>query len=170
MVENRGGACKNPWRWAWGKRFLERFCWLLWCEVYPVGCHGPWWGKIPEADGGGRAAPDPGLRRRRIRVRAGLESEGGHLVLLVADAQREVVQGAANDGVGAVIQRLERAARGRPASQTPPVRGRGHWAAAAAVGSGVVSSGSMFGSTQCLRKLLEKNFRRKFWRIQKLAS
>ncbi len=39
---------------------------------------------------------------------AGLESEGRHLVLLVADAQREVVQGAANDSVGAVVQRLER--------------------------------------------------------------
>ncbi len=25
-------------------------------------------GKIPEADGGGRAAPDPGLHRRRCRV------------------------------------------------------------------------------------------------------
>jgi hypothetical protein len=36
-------------------------------------------------------------------------------------------------------------------------------------GGGVVSSGSMFGSTQCLRKLLKKNFRRKFLRIQKLA-
>jgi hypothetical protein len=33
---------------------------------------GPPWplggGEIPEADGGGRAAPDPGLRRRRCRV------------------------------------------------------------------------------------------------------
>jgi hypothetical protein len=33
---------------------------------------------------------------------------------------------------------------------------------------GVVSSGSMFGSTQCLRKLLKKNFRRKFWRIWRI--
>jgi hypothetical protein len=54
-----------------------------------------------------RAAPDPGQRRRRCRVCAGLESEGRHLVLLIADAQCEVVQGAANDGVGAVVQRLE---------------------------------------------------------------
>jgi hypothetical protein len=30
-------------------------------------------------------------------------------------------------------------------------------------GGGVMSSGSMFGSTHCLRKLLKKNFRRKFW-------
>ena len=47
----------------------------------------------PGSDGGGRAAPDPGLRRRRCGVGAGLESEGGHLVLLVADAQGEMVQG-----------------------------------------------------------------------------
>jgi len=35
---------------------------------------------------------------------------------------------------------------------------RGHQAAAATVSGGVVSSGGMFGSTQCLRKLLKKNF------------
>ena len=68
MVENGGRACKNPWRRAKGKRFPARFCWLLWGEVYPAGRRGPWWGKIPEEDGGGRAAPDPGLRRRRCRV------------------------------------------------------------------------------------------------------
>jgi hypothetical protein len=73
-----------------------------------VGRRGPWWGKIPEADGGGRAAPDPGLRRRRCGVGAELESEGGHLVLLVADAQHEVVQGEANYSVWAVVHRLER--------------------------------------------------------------
>ncbi len=67
---------------------------------------GPWRGKVPEAHGGGQAAPDPGLRGRRCKVGAGLESEGGHLVLPVGDAQREVVQGAAKNGVGAVIQRL----------------------------------------------------------------
>jgi hypothetical protein len=33
------------------------------------------WGKIPEADGSVRAAPDPGLRRRRSGVGAGLEPE-----------------------------------------------------------------------------------------------
>ncbi len=51
------------------------------------------------------------------------------------------------------------------ASRIPSVRRRGRRAAAAKVGGGVVSSGSMFCSTQCLRKLLKKNFRRKFWRI-----
>ncbi len=53
-------------------------------------------------------APDPWLHGRHSRVGAGLESEGRHLVLLVADAQREVMQGATNDGVGAVIKQLER--------------------------------------------------------------
>ncbi len=61
-----------------------------------------------EADGGWLAAPDPGKSGRRCSIGAGLESEGRHLVLPVADAQREVVQGAANDGVGAIIQRLQR--------------------------------------------------------------
>ena len=70
-------------------------------------CRGPQRREIPEADGGGRAAPDPGKRGRRCRIGAGLESEGKHLVLLVADAQHEVVQGAAKDGVGAVIEQLE---------------------------------------------------------------
>jgi hypothetical protein len=51
---------------------------------------------------------DPGLRRRRCRVGAGFESEGRHLVLLVADAQLEVMKGAANDGIRPVVQRLER--------------------------------------------------------------
>jgi hypothetical protein len=38
----------------------------------------------PPVDGGdGRAAPDPGLRRRRSGVGAGLEPESGHLVLFV---------------------------------------------------------------------------------------
>jgi hypothetical protein len=46
--------------------------------------------------------PEP---RRRCRIRAWFESEGRHLV---ADAQREVVKGAADDGVGTVVQQLER--------------------------------------------------------------
>jgi hypothetical protein len=74
----------------------------------PAGCRGPGRREIPEADGRGRAASDPGKRRRRCKIGAGLESGGRHFVHLVADAQREVVQGAANDGVGAVVQRLER--------------------------------------------------------------
>jgi hypothetical protein len=72
----------------------------------PGGPPRPLAGEIPKADGGGRAAPDPGLHGRHCRVSAGLESEGGHLVLPVADGQREVMQGAAKNGVGAVIQRL----------------------------------------------------------------
>jgi hypothetical protein len=105
VVENGGGACKNPWRPARGKRFPARFCWLLRGEVYPAGRRGPRRREVPEAHGGGQAAPKPGQRWRRCRIRAEFESEGRHLV---ADAQREVVQGAANDSVGAVVQRLER--------------------------------------------------------------
>ncbi len=56
-------------------------------------------------DADGRAAPYPGLRGWCGRVRAGFEPEGRHLVLLVTDAQREVMQGEVKDGVGAVIER-----------------------------------------------------------------
>ncbi len=42
-------------------------------QMYPAGCRGAPCGKIPEADVGGRAAPDPGLRRRRGRVHTGFE-------------------------------------------------------------------------------------------------
>jgi hypothetical protein len=55
VVENGGGACKNPWRRARGKRFPARFCWLLWSEVYPAGHRGPRRREIREAYGGGRA-------------------------------------------------------------------------------------------------------------------
>ncbi len=109
VVENSCRACKNPWRLARGKRFLAQSCRLLWGKVHPAWRCGPGRGKIPEADSGGLAvaAPDPGLQGLHCRVGAGLESEGRHFVLLVADAQREVMQGAANDGVGAVVKRLE---------------------------------------------------------------
>ncbi len=63
--------------------------------------------EILEADGGGQAS-DPGQRRRLCRIGAGLESEGRHLVLLVADAQCEVLKEAANDGLGAIVQWVER--------------------------------------------------------------
>ena len=98
---------QNPWRLARGKRFPALFCWLLWGGMYPAGHCGSWREKISEADGGGRATPDPGLRGRRSGVGEGFEPEGGHLVLLVADAQREVVQGAVKNGVGAVIKGLK---------------------------------------------------------------
>ncbi len=98
---------QNSWRLARGKWFPAQFCWLLRGEVYPASRRGPWRGKIPAADGGRQAASDPGLRRRRSGVGAGFEPEGGHLVLLVADAQREMVQGAAKDGVGAGVERLK---------------------------------------------------------------
>jgi hypothetical protein len=98
-VKSGVGACEIPWRRAREKRFPALFCWILWGEAYPAGHHGPRRWKIS----GGRAAPDPGQCRQCCRIGAGLELEGRHLVLLVADAQCEVVQGAAN--VGAVVER-----------------------------------------------------------------
>ncbi len=74
--------------------------------MYPAGRRGPRRQEVPEAYGGGRAAPNPGQRGRRCRIRAWFESEGGNLVHLVADAQREIVKGAADDV--AIVQRLER--------------------------------------------------------------
>ncbi len=53
MVEDGGGACKNPWRLARGKRFPALFCWLLRGEMYPAGRRGPGRGKVPRADGAG---------------------------------------------------------------------------------------------------------------------
>jgi hypothetical protein len=98
---------------------------------------GPRRREVPEADGGGRATPNPGQRRRRCRIRAWFVSEGRHLVHLVADVQREVVKGAANDSVGAVIQRLELRYVAVPLMNTVGARvrssgscGGGRWAAA----------------------------------------
>ncbi len=149
MVQNSGGSCKNPRRLARGKRFAARFCWLLWGKMYPAARHGPW-RKIPETDGGGQAAPDPGLQRWRGRVGAVFEPEGGHLVLLVADAQREVMQGAAKDGVGAVIGRLERQYVAVPPHEhrrcAVEVIRQLRWRSES--GGGVVSSGRVFGSTK----------------------
>jgi hypothetical protein len=117
-----------------------------------------------EADGSGRAASDPGQLRRRCRIGAGLESEGKHLVLLVAGTLCEVVtdavKGAANDGVGAVVQRLERRYVAVQPHENHRCAGevvRQLQRRSAGGGGGVVSSGSMLGSTKCLRKLLKKN-------------
>jgi hypothetical protein len=76
--------------------------------MYPAGNSGPGRGKSRKQTAAGRRPPDPGLRVRRFRVGAGFELEGRHLVLLVTDAQREVMQGAAVVGVGAVVKWLER--------------------------------------------------------------
>jgi hypothetical protein len=109
-------------------------------------------------------APNPGQRRWRCRVRAWFESEGRHLFHLVADAQHEVVEGAANDGVGAVVQRLERRYVAVPPHEHCRCAGEvvGQLRRRPVAGGGVVSCGRVFGSTQCLRKLLKKNFRRYF--------
>jgi hypothetical protein len=121
--------------------------------MYPAGRRGTWRGEIPEADVSGRAAPDPRLCRLSGRVGAGFEPKSGHLVLLVADAQRD-----AGSGEGWRRGCSRAAVRGRPASRTPSVREQGHQAAAAVGGSGVVSSGRVFGSTQCFRELFKKIF------------
>jgi hypothetical protein len=84
------------------------------------------------------------------------ESEGRHLVHLVADAQSEVVKGAADDGVGTVVQRLERRYVAVPPHEHCRCAGEivGQPRRRLAGGGGVVSSGSVFGSTQCFRELL----------------
>jgi hypothetical protein len=105
----------------------------------------------PGSDGGGRAAPDPGLRRRRCRVGAGLESKGRHLILLVANAQCEVVQGGANDSTGVVVQRLERRYVAVPPHEHRRCAGEviGQLRQQSGGCGGVVSSRGRFGSTQC---------------------
>ncbi len=133
--------------------------------MYLAGRRGRRRREILEADSGGRAAPDPGKRGQRCRISAGLESEGRHLVLLVADAQCKVVQGVANDGVGAVVQRVERRYVAVPPHEHCWCAGEviGKLRRRPADGGGVVSSGRVFGSTQCLGKFLKKSFGRKFW-------
>jgi hypothetical protein len=100
---------------------------------------------LPQISHSALVGENPGSRRRRaggpgpraapaaLEVGAGLESEGRHLVLLVTDEQCEVVQGAANDGVGAVIERLERRYMALPPYKHRRCTGKGR-AAAAAVG------------------------------------
>jgi hypothetical protein len=136
---------------------------LLWGEVYMAGRRGPWRGKIPEADGGRRAAPDPELHRRRCKVGAGFEFEGGHLVLLVADVQRKVMQGAANDGVGAIVQRLERCYVAVPPHEHRRCAGevigqlRGRWRAVAVMCLVAVCSAALSVLENCSRKSFEGN-------------
>ena len=130
--------------------------------MYQAGCHSSRRREVPEAYGGGRAAPNPGQRGQRCGISAWFE---GHLVHLVADAQREVVEGAAVDGVGTVLQRLER----RYVAITPHEYHRcvgevvGQSRRRLAGGGSVVSGGSVFGSTQCLRKFFKNNFWRNLW-------
>ncbi len=106
VVENGGGACKNSWRLARGKRFPARFWWLLWGEVYPGDAAVPGGGKSRKLTAGGRPLT-LGCAGGAVRSVLGL-SRSVDKVLLVANAQLEVMQGAANDDVGAVIKRLER--------------------------------------------------------------
>jgi hypothetical protein len=126
-------------------------------EVYPAGRHGVQRGKIPTADSSGRATPGPGLRRRHCGVSAGLQPESVHLVLLVTSAQSEMVQGSAKDGVGAVVEWWDMSV---PPDEHCQRAGQGVWQLRQRLpGHGfVVSSGRVFSSTQCLRKLLKKFF------------
>jgi hypothetical protein len=98
------GRAKTPGGWPGenGSRRGSAGCCGVKCTWRPLAGENPGSGRWRQA------APDPGLRGRRCRVSAGLELEGRLLVLLVTDAQHKVIQGAANDGVGAVIKRLER--------------------------------------------------------------
>jgi hypothetical protein len=158
-LRTAAGRAKTPGGWPG-----ENGSRLLWAEVYPAGRSvpgGPLRPLAGENPGSGRRrAGSPWLRGWRCRVGAGFESEGGDLDLLVADAQNAVMQGAAKDGVRAVVKRLER----RYVAVSP----HEHRRCAGEVirqlrrrsggGGDVVSSGGMFGSTQCLRKLLKKNF------------
>ena len=162
--ERRRGVQK-PLAACQGKRFPSRFSLRFRGEVYPAGCHSSRRREVPEAYGGGRAAPNSWQRGRRSRVGAGFESEGRDLVHPVAGAQSEVVKRTANDGVGAVVQGFER----RYVAVSPHEH---HRSAGKVIrqprrrlagGGSVVSGNSMFGSTQCLRKLLKKSFGRKFW-------
>jgi hypothetical protein len=140
-----------------GKRFLAQFPCVRRGEVYPAGRHGARRGKILKADGSGRATPGPGLRRRRCGVSAGLHPESVHLVLLVTNAQGEMVQGSAKDGVGAVVEWWDMSV---PPEEHCWRAGQGVWKLRLRLlgHGGVVSSGSVFSSTQYLRKLLQKFF------------
>ncbi len=130
--------------------------------MYTAGRHSP-----PAAGSVRRRAggPEPWAAPAALQDPCWFESEGGHLVHLVADAQREVVEGAAVDGVGTVLQRLERRYVAVPPHEHHRCTGEviGQPRRRLAGGGGVVSSGSVFGSTQCLRKLLKKNFGGYFW-------
>ncbi len=70
------------------------------------------------------------------------------------------MQGSANDGVGAVIKQLERRYMAVPPHEHRRCAGEviGQLQRWPSGSGGVVPSGGMFRSTQCLRKLLKENF------------
>jgi hypothetical protein len=97
-------VCKNPWLRARENGSRRGFASCCWAKCTRRAATAPGGGKSRKRTAAG-GRPRTG---RRCRIRAGFESEGRHLVLVVAVPQREVVQGAANDSVGAVVQRMER--------------------------------------------------------------
>jgi hypothetical protein len=58
--------------------------------------------------GGGKSQKQTAAGRWYCGVSGGLQSDGGHLVLLFANAQGEKVQGSVKESVGAVVEQLER--------------------------------------------------------------
>jgi hypothetical protein len=71
-----------------------------------------------------------------------------------------MVQGAVKDGIGAVVERLKRRHVAVPPHKHRRCAGQvvGQLRRQSVGGSSVVSSGRVFGSTQCLRELLKKIF------------
>jgi hypothetical protein len=153
VVENGGGACKNPWRRARGKRFPARSAGSSGAKCTRRAAAAPGGGKSRKRTAAGG--------RPRALGGAGCAAGSVHGLSLRVD---EVVKGSANDGVGTVVQRLERRYMAVPPHEHHRCAGEvvGQPGRRLACGGGVVSSGSVFGSTQCFRKLLKKNFRRYF--------
>jgi hypothetical protein len=73
---------------------------MLWGKTYPAGRHDPRQWKISEADGGGRAAPDPGKSRRRCRIcrRRSLGTSGRKVPDLAEDHVLEIQGPPAGNG------------------------------------------------------------------------
>jgi hypothetical protein len=80
--------------------------------------------------------------------------KGGHHVILVADVQGEVVQGSMKGQLWGHHRAAGMTGHGRPAGQHCRRAGQGVWQLPGR--GGVVVSGRVFGSTQCLRKLHKK--------------
>ncbi len=84
-----------------------RFWWSRGCEMHPEGRRDSLRGKIPKADDR-RVAPSLWFCRWFCEVVARLQPECQHHVHLVADLLGEVMQGPPQDGIGAVVEQLER--------------------------------------------------------------
>ncbi len=120
----------------------------------PGGPLRPWWGEIPEADGSRWEPLTLGCAGGAVgSVQVFSRSE---TLVLVADVQREVMQGAANDGVGAVIKQLERQYMAVPPRNTVSARAR--------------SSGSCSGSRLCCGGICTWRWRWRYLYLGPLAA